>query len=167
MYNRVETLQGKDSTYSALKAVKYGHTLIALANLYTEKGSETDSWMYQTVGTDAVETYSKCMGLPIYRMPISKAVSIASEDLEYTEVTDELNEVEVLYALLFKVKSDFPELQAVCSGAILSNYQRLRVEHVYVLTAKVLNLVKVFTTGSCFFGVFVGRRSANTFARND
>eukprot|EP01124_Arcella_intermedia_P033770 TRINITY_DN8198_c0_g1_i1.p1 TRINITY_DN8198_c0_g1~~TRINITY_DN8198_c0_g1_i1.p1 ORF type:complete len:684 (-),score=165.67 TRINITY_DN8198_c0_g1_i1:1359-3197(-) len=42
----------------------------------------------------------------------------------------EVNEVEVLYALLYRVKEAFPEVEAVGTGAILSNYQRLRVEHV-------------------------------------
>jgi diphthine-ammonia ligase len=40
------------------------------------------------------------------------------------------DEVEDLFALLSRVKADFPDLQAVASGAILSNYQRVRVEHV-------------------------------------
>ncbi len=40
------------------------------------------------------------------------------------------DEVEDLYALLVNVKRCHPEVGAVCSGAILSNYQRARVEAV-------------------------------------
>ena len=40
------------------------------------------------------------------------------------------DEVEDLYLLLAYAKSKFPELEAVSSGAIASDYQRIRVEHV-------------------------------------
>ena len=40
------------------------------------------------------------------------------------------DEVEDLYRLLSHAKQAMPELQAVSSGAIASDYQRLRVEHV-------------------------------------
>lgn len=40
------------------------------------------------------------------------------------------DEVEDLFQLLVDVKRRFPEVTAVCSGAILSTYQRLRVESV-------------------------------------
>lgn len=37
--------------------------------------------------------------------------------------------MEDLYELLKEVKEKYPEVQAVASGAIFSNYQRLRVEN--------------------------------------
>lgn len=40
------------------------------------------------------------------------------------------DEVEDLLALLMYAKQEMPELQAVSCGAIASDYQRLRVEHV-------------------------------------
>ena len=43
-----------------------------------------------------------------------------------------IDEVEELYTLLSRVKDLHPEIEAVSSGAILSNYQRNRVENVYV-----------------------------------
>ena len=46
----------------------------------------------------------------------------------YTET--EGDEVEDLYRLLSHAKQTMPEIQAVSSGAIASDYQRLRVEHV-------------------------------------
>ena len=38
--------------------------------------------------------------------------------------------MEDLYRLLSHAKQTMPEIQAVSSGAIASDYQRLRVEHV-------------------------------------
>ena len=49
-----------------------------------------------------------------------------SHELSYTSSPDD--EVEDLYRLVSYVKSQHPELEAVCSGAIASDYQRLRVE---------------------------------------
>ena len=46
------------------------------------------------------------------------------------EDSKERDEVEDLYQLIVKVKQAYPEVQAVASGAIFSNYQRLRVENV-------------------------------------
>ena len=40
------------------------------------------------------------------------------------------DEIEDLYELLLEAKLKFPDLQAVVSGAVLSDYQRIRVENV-------------------------------------
>jgi diphthine-ammonia ligase len=52
----------------------------------------------------------------------------------YQKSTEQSNsgpdEVEDLFELIKDVKSKFPEVQAVSSGAIFSDYQRLRVENV-------------------------------------
>eukprot|EP01127_Copromyxa_protea_P021393 TRINITY_DN7347_c0_g1_i1.p1 TRINITY_DN7347_c0_g1~~TRINITY_DN7347_c0_g1_i1.p1 ORF type:complete len:654 (+),score=124.44 TRINITY_DN7347_c0_g1_i1:55-2016(+) len=95
-----------------------------------KEGNELDSWMYQTVATDVVVAYSACMGLPLYRLQIPDQLKIAESGLQYNLSAPEVNEVEILYTLLYKVKQAHPELNAIVSGAILSNYQRLRVEHV-------------------------------------
>ena len=50
----------------------------------------------------------------------------------HTRTRTHTNTVEDLYQLLLSVKERFPEVEGVCSGAILSDYQRLRVENVYV-----------------------------------
>ena len=47
----------------------------------------------------------------------------------YYEVNGQDDEVEDLFLLLQEVKTKFPEVQAVASGAIFSDYQRLRVEN--------------------------------------
>lgn len=47
----------------------------------------------------------------------------------YAKGSDQ-DEVEDLFLLLKEVKEQYPEVQAVASGAIFSNYQRLRVESI-------------------------------------
>ena len=97
--------------------------------------------MYQTVGHHAIDAYSEAMGVPLYRGSITGA-PLQSE--LYYEKNDK-DEVEDLYQLLKTVKvlitwflvngckEHHPDLEAVSSGAILSNYQRNRVENVYSL----------------------------------
>lgn len=61
------------------------------------------------------------------------------------------DEVEDLFALLAFVKQRLPDVQAVASGAIASDYQRLRVEHVCAgLTAEVVSCLH-----GCSHDVFV------------
>ena len=83
--------------------------------------------MFQTVGHEGVSVYAEAMGLPLYRVS-TRGCSVTRE-LQYTPT--EGDEVEDLYQLLFQVKEEL-EVEAVSSGAILSDYQRLRVENVYV-----------------------------------
>jgi diphthine-ammonia ligase len=74
-----------------------------------------------------VVAYSACMGLPLFRRRISGSSAVT--DLSY-QPTDG-DEVEDLHALLAYVKETLPGgVQAVCSGAIASDYQRIRVENV-------------------------------------
>ncbi|KAI9325237.1 hypothetical protein BDR26DRAFT_817542 [Obelidium mucronatum] len=121
---------GKDSCFNLMHCVANGHEIVAVANLYSEvkeNKEEIDSFMYQTVGSnDIVPLVAECLGLPLFRKLIAgKSVSV---DMEYT--INEGDEVEDLMSLLLDVKSQFPEVNAVSVGAILSNYQRIRVEHV-------------------------------------
>eukprot|EP00960_Hanusia_phi_P057160 763480-Hanusia_phi.AAC.1 len=119
---------GKDSTMNMMRCEHQGHKIVALANLFPEGDEdELDSFMYQTVGHDAVESISACMQLPMYRRPIRKGRSLNVE-LQYEQT--EGDEVEELYKLLKFVMHEHPSVNAVASGAILSNYQRIRVETV-------------------------------------
>lgn len=107
--------------------------------------------MYQTVGQDAIEYVAKALDVPLYRRVISgSAVDVSSEygsrDAKKNGALDG-DETEDLYALLSTVKvrvrfiqkyqllslgqNEHPDLEGVSVGAILSNYQRVRVEHVY------------------------------------
>ena len=60
---------GKDSCYSMLQCVAAGHEIVGLANLRpeSEKENELDSYMYQTVGHQAIDLYAEAMDLPLFR----------------------------------------------------------------------------------------------------
>ncbi|BBN10589.1 diphthine-ammonia ligase [Marchantia polymorpha subsp. ruderalis] len=119
---------GKDSCYAMQLCRSYGHEIVALANLYPvdEDVDELDSYMYQTVGHQVITALSQCMGLPLFRRKIQGQTR--EKGLRYTKTYGD--EVEDLEALLRAVKSRFPEIGGVSSGAIASDYQRLRVENV-------------------------------------
>ena len=81
--------------------------------------------MYQTVGHQAIDLYAEAMDKPLFRGEIRGSSVNQSSDYEQTK----LDEVEDLHDLLIKIRSEI-EFDAVCSGAILSDYQRVRVENV-------------------------------------
>ncbi|KAM3871079.1 diphthine--ammonia ligase [Diretmus argenteus] len=116
---------GKDSCYNMMQCVAAGHRLTALANLRPASTDELDSYMYQTVGHQAIELYAEVMELPLYRRTIQGSSLDTSRDYSQTEG----DEVEDLYQLLHLVKEK-EGVEAVSVGAILSDYQRVRVENV-------------------------------------
>ncbi|UZJ52967.1 hypothetical protein CBS101457_002287 [Exobasidium rhododendri] len=128
---------GKDSCYNLCHCAKLGHRVAALATLAPPQGKdELDSYMYQTVGHDAIHLIAEAMELPLYRTTITgQAINqtstygqrLASTSSHTLDVRDE---TEDLFTLLRMVKEAQPEINAVSVGAILSNYQRIRVEHV-------------------------------------
>ncbi|XP_027725822.1 diphthine--ammonia ligase isoform X3 [Vombatus ursinus] len=95
---------GKDSCYNMMQCVAAGHQIVALANLRPAKNQvgsdELDSYMYQTVGHQAIELFAEAMGLPLYRQTI-KGTSVETGRM-YTRC--EGDEVEDLYELLKSVK---------------------------------------------------------------
>ena len=110
---------GKDSIFNTLQAISYGHELVCIANLYPSSNKEEDSYMYQTVGVEIAPLQAKCLEVPIVRRELkgtSKNQSI------YYEKDGQDDEVEDLFMLLQEVKKTFPEVQAVASGAIFSDY---------------------------------------------
>ncbi|XP_016490242.2 LOW QUALITY PROTEIN: diphthine--ammonia ligase [Nicotiana tabacum] len=119
---------GKDSCFAMMKCIQYGHEIVALANLIPadDATDELDSYMYQTVGHQIVVSYAKCMGLPLFRRRIQG--STRHHDLSYRMTPGD--EVEDMFILLNEVKRQIPSVAAVSSGAIASDYQRLRVESV-------------------------------------
>lgn len=116
---------GKDSTYNMMQVTAEGHQVIALANLHPKDKDELDSYMYQTVGHQGIEKLAQAMELPLYRR-ITRGNSINTKG-SYEPTEDD--EVEDLYELLRQVKEE-QQVQAVAVGAILSDYQRVRVENV-------------------------------------
>uniref|UniRef100_K7FL01 Diphthine--ammonia ligase n=1 Tax=Pelodiscus sinensis TaxID=13735 RepID=K7FL01_PELSI len=119
---------GKDSCYNMMQCVAAGHQIVALANLRPPENTATDeldSYMYQTVGHHAIDLYAEAMDLPLYRHTI-KGTSV---DTGRVYTICEGDEVEDLYHLLKLVK-DKEAVEGVSVGAILSDYQRVRVENV-------------------------------------
>jgi diphthine-ammonia ligase len=117
---------GKDSCFNMMHCVANGHEIVALANLYPEEKDELDSYMFQTVGHETIELYAQCMELPLFRQAIRGRSIDTSETYSITPE----DEVEDLLALLQRAKAEIPEIEAVSTGAILSSYQRVRVENV-------------------------------------
>ncbi|KAJ6539476.1 hypothetical protein B0H19DRAFT_361581 [Mycena capillaripes] len=124
---------GKDSCYNLLHCQRNGHELVSAASLGPEPGKEElDSYMYQTVGQDAIELVARALDVPLYRRVISgHALEQGSEYGARNSASGMAgDETEDLHALLSTVKSHHPDIEGVSVGAILSNYQRVRVEHV-------------------------------------
>ncbi|CRG93529.1 ATP-binding protein, putative [Plasmodium gallinaceum] len=119
---------GKDSLYNLVCCSKDGHNIITLAHLIPlKKQNETDSFMYQSAGFELIPSIAKCMEIPLIQHQI-KREPINVDDLTYTYNSND--EVEDLYELLLEAKSKFPNINAVSCGAIISNYQKNRLEHV-------------------------------------
>lgn len=127
---------GKDSCYNLCHCVAQGHEVVALASLGPEGGKEEiDSYMYQTVGQDGLHFIAQALELPLVRRKIQGTAVDQESDYAAT-IADrqagkvEGDETEDLYQLLQEVLKAYPDIQGVSVGAILSNYQRVRVEHV-------------------------------------
>ena len=117
---------GKDSCYNIMHCMNHGHRIVALANIQPHLEGEMDSYMYQSVGSEAIEAIAKAIDIPLYQL-VTQGIS-KFRDLFYEETKND--EIEDLYKLLQIVKNKHPSIRGVSSGAICSNYQRLRVENV-------------------------------------
>lgn len=109
-----------------------------------EEGEEEDmnSYMYQTIGHGVVPLYEEALGVPLYRGPITgSAVHTGriypgpsshgtGQDPVAEAETDAGDETESLIPLLQRIQKAHPEVNAISTGAILSTYQRTRVESV-------------------------------------
>ncbi|KAK2598997.1 hypothetical protein QQS21_005531 [Conoideocrella luteorostrata] len=99
-----------------------------------DASEDLNSFMYQTVGHEVLPLFAQATGLPLYRQPILGSAVRHERDYDYT--LDEQgsapagDETESMLPLLRAVKAHHPEANALCSGAILSTYQRTRVESV-------------------------------------
>ncbi|EGV64464.1 diphthamide synthase [Yamadazyma tenuis] len=119
---------GKDSFYNIHHCITQGHDLIALGNLYPKntQQDEIDSFMFQTVGHDIIDNYAKCLDVPLYRQAIEGRSK--NQELEYSRTEDD--EIEDLFKLITTIVKNHPDVQAISCGAILSHYQRTRVENI-------------------------------------
>lgn len=129
---------GKDSFFSILHCQANGHEVVALANLHPpiDNGAQSediDSFMYQTIGHSVIPLYEKALGLPLYRQEILG--SAVDQNKSYATPTSQQatgDETESLLPLLQKVLAQQPDVTAVSTGAILSDYQRTRVESIAI-----------------------------------
>mmetsp|Transcript_33307 Transcript_33307/g.106158 ORF Transcript_33307/g.106158 Transcript_33307/m.106158 type:complete len:722 (-) Transcript_33307:49-2214(-) len=119
---------GKDSIWNLHYCRHFGHELACVANLAPPEGiDELDSYMYQTVASDLISAIAEALGVPLVRRVIAGAPKAIGSQAYSPQDGDE---VEDLTLLLQEVLEAHPDVQAVSCGAILSNYQRLRVENV-------------------------------------
>ena len=103
--------------------------------------------MYQSAGFTVIPQIAECLGVPLYQRVV-RGVAV-NQQLDYdhqqhqqdhepqTQTSPSVSvsvsvsdEVEDLYHLLREVKQKHPEVTGVSCGAIVSNYQRLRLENV-------------------------------------
>ena len=97
---------GKDSSYSLHKMLLSGFEVPVLLTI---RSADPDSWLYQTPGMEASHLFSEITGIEtrVIDSPASRE-----------------EEKGVLTGALIALKEEF-DLQAVCSGALLSDYQRM------------------------------------------
>lgn len=121
---------GKDSLYNLYLATREGHEVVAIANLKPPEGSsdELDSYMYQTVGHQAIEYIAESLEKPLFRANITG--DSLNKNLHY-ENGDKGDEVEQLYDLLHDIRHKHNiEFDAISVGAIASSYQKHRCENI-------------------------------------
>lgn len=102
--------------------------------------AETDlnSFMYQTVGHQVIPLYAEATGIPLYRRAISGGAlqsgrdysTAFSQGVSALHGDEDEDETESMIPLLQAVIREHPEANALSAGAILSTYQRTRVESV-------------------------------------
>lgn len=124
---------GKDSLFNLYLASKEGHETVAIANLKPPNnlnGDELDSYMYQTVGHQAIQLIAEALGKPLFQADITGSTN--NKDLNYKEQpNDEEDEVEQLYCLLRDMKQKHNiQFDAISVGAIASSYQKSRCENI-------------------------------------
>jgi len=122
---------GKDSVFALQLCQSHGHEITALGNLTPRDQlvEELDSHCFQTVSHSMINLYPRLIDkhVPVFRRKlIGRSVHV---DLNYPERGVESDEIEDLRALIQFAK-EHARVDAVCSGAILSDYQRLRVERI-------------------------------------
>lgn len=100
--------------------------------------ADLNSFMYQTVGHQVIPLYAEATGIPLYRHAISGGALQIERDyhaaaaLRGNQAAEgvEEDETESMIPLLQSVMREHPEANALSAGAILSTYQRTRVESV-------------------------------------
>ena len=122
---------GKDSCHALGLAAAGGHAVVCMLNLApADAGAhDADSHCFQTVGHAALDALAEATGLPLLRRRMTGA-SVDTGMLYDGGSGGAGDEVEDLAALVAAAAAAFPGLDGVVSGAVASDYQRLRVENV-------------------------------------
>ncbi|KAH6854485.1 hypothetical protein B0I37DRAFT_304709 [Chaetomium sp. MPI-CAGE-AT-0009] len=130
-------------------AVPPGHEGGGLGNEVPEVDEDErdlNSFMYQTVGHQVIPLYAEATGIPLYRRAITGGATQHGKDYSHHRSPTTpaagynsgagggseggIDETESMVPLLLTIKKAHPEANAICAGAILSTYQRTRVESV-------------------------------------
>ncbi|KAL5614589.1 uncharacterized protein BROUX77_000426 [Berkeleyomyces rouxiae] len=98
----------------------------------TAEEQDLNSFMYQTVGHQILPLYAQALGLPLYRRSLGGTAAVQNTADYETNRAKEDDETESMVPLLKEIMKRHPEVNAICAGAILSTYQRTRVESVAV-----------------------------------
>ncbi len=98
---------GKDSSYALHRMLMSGFDVVALLTI---RSRNPDSWLYQVPGMEISHLFQRLTGIPV-------EIFDSPEDPE-----DEERELSRILGVL---RSKY-NLDAVCSGAFLSDYQRMR-----------------------------------------
>jgi diphthine-ammonia ligase len=114
---------GKDSLFSIIHALLNSHDLLCLGHLSST--TEKDSYMFQSTGSNLIKFIAQALDKPLFIQEMGDSLNI--EKVYENTFGDE---VEQLFMLLERIKRQFPGITALSTGAILSSYQRERIENV-------------------------------------
>ena len=96
-----------------------------------DEEEDMNSFMYQTVGHQIIPRYADALEIPLYRRELRGSAVQTGRYYDTSEQgQNDGDETEDLFCLLQDILKEHPEVEAVSSGAILSTYQRTRVESV-------------------------------------
>lgn len=117
----------------------------AATNATADTAPDPNSYMYQTVGHTLIPLYARALSIPLYRGEILGTVVNSQRDYHPSgstspppsdstppqrEPAEPADETESLIPLLRRIQRAHPSATALVSGAILSSYQRSRIESV-------------------------------------
>jgi len=111
---------GKDSTYAAYLAKKTGYELTCLISIFSKNKA---SYMFHTPSINQVKKQAEVMNIPLLT---TETEGIKEEELEDLEK-------------MIKLAKEKYNINVIVSGALASNYQKLRIENI----CKKLNLKSI------------------------
>ncbi|EEA06600.1 uncharacterized protein CMU_012740 [Cryptosporidium muris RN66] len=118
---------GKDSMFNLMCCKYMGHEIEVVAHMNPPENSlELDSYMYQSIGKELIPMVAECLEIPLIQFNI-KGKPI-NKEMQYISTYGD--EVEDLYKALKYIKENYPYIEGISCGAIMSNYQRCRLEEI-------------------------------------